>query len=91
VRTALASLPQEHPPTPQRAEAERFGGLTERERAVAALIAQGQSNQEIAATLVVSKRTVETHVGNIMSKLGATTRAQVVAWAIGQGLAHPPS
>ncbi len=91
VRTALASLPQELPPTPQRAEAERFGGLTERERAVAALIAQGKSNQEIATALVVSKRTVETHVGNIMAKLGATTRAHVVAWAIMQGLALPSS
>lgn len=87
LQTAFASLPQELPPTPQRAEAERFGGLTERERAVAALIAQGQSNQEIAATLVVSKRTVETHVGNIMAKLGLSTRAHVVAWAIRQGLA----
>jgi DNA-binding CsgD family transcriptional regulator len=91
VRTALASLPQELPPTAQHAEAERFGGLTERERAVAALIAQGKSNQEIATALVVSKRTVETHVGNVMAKLGATTRAHVVTWAIGQGLAHPPS
>src|SRR6266508_3124765 len=71
--------------------AERFGGLTDRERAVAALIAQGKSNQEIATALVVSKRTVETHVGNIMAKLGATTRAHVVAWAVMQGLALPSS
>jgi DNA-binding CsgD family transcriptional regulator len=91
VRTALASLPQELSPTPQRAEAERFGGLTERERAVAALIAQGKSNYEIATALVVSKRTVETHVGNILSKIGATTRAHVAAWAIAQGLALPSS
>lgn len=86
LRAALASLPQELPPTPQRTEAERFGGLTERERAVAALIAQGKSNQKIATALVVSKRTVETHVGNVMAKLGASTRAHVVAWAIMQGL-----
>jgi DNA-binding CsgD family transcriptional regulator len=91
VRTALATLPEELPPTQQRTEAERFGGLTERERAVAALIAQGKSNQEIATALVVSKRTVETHVSNVMAKLGATSRAHVVAWAIGQGLAIPSS
>jgi DNA-binding CsgD family transcriptional regulator len=91
VRTALASLPRELPSTPQRAESQRFSGLTERERAVAALIAQGKSNQEIATALVVSKRTVETHVGNIMAKLDATTRAHVVAWAIAQGLAVPSS
>jgi DNA-binding CsgD family transcriptional regulator len=89
VRAALASLPQELPPTPQRTETERFGGLTERERAVAALAAQGKSNQEIAAALVVSKRTVETHMGSILSKLGVSSRAQVIAWAIQQGLAHP--
>ncbi|HEU5100003.1 MAG TPA: LuxR C-terminal-related transcriptional regulator, partial [Roseiflexaceae bacterium] len=89
LRAARASFPQERAPTPQRAEAQRFSGLTERERAVAALIAQGHSNQEIATALVVSKRTVETHVGNIMGKLGATTRAQVVAWAIGHGLVPP--
>lgn len=90
MRAALASLPHELPPTPQRTETERFGGLTERERAVAALTAQGKSNQEISAALVVSKRTVETHMGNIMSKLGVSSRAQVIAWAIQQGL-DPPS
>jgi len=89
MRGALASLPQELPLTPQRAETKRFGGLTERERAVAALAAQGRSNQEIAAALVVSKRTVETHMGNILSKLGVSSRAQVIAWAIQQGLAPP--
>jgi DNA-binding CsgD family transcriptional regulator/Flp pilus assembly protein TadD len=88
-RAALASLPQEPSPSPQRAETERFGGLTERERAVAALAAQGKSNQEIAAALVVSKRTVETHMGNILSKLGVSSRAQVIAWAIQQGVAPP--
>ena len=90
LRAAYATLPTEKPLTARRAEAERYGGLTERERVVAGLIAQGKSNQEIADTLVVSKRTVETHVGNVMAKLGATTRAQVVAWAIEQGLAQTP-
>ncbi|NTU77989.1 MAG: AAA family ATPase [Chloroflexales bacterium] len=89
VQAALASLPQDLPPTLQRSETERFGGLTERERAVAALAAQGKSNQEIAAALVVSKRTVETHMGNILSKLGVSSRAQVIAWTIQQGLAPP--
>jgi DNA-binding NarL/FixJ family response regulator len=86
VRTALASLPQELPPTPQRAEAARFGGLTERERAVVVLAAEGRSNQAIAEALVVSKRTVETHIGNILGKLGVSSRAQMIAWAIRQGL-----
>lgn len=61
--------------------------LTAREREVAALIAHGKSNGEIAAELVVSKRTVETHVSNILSKLGATNRARIVRWGVETGLA----
>ncbi len=57
------------------------GGLTAREREVAALIAQGQSNKDIAQTLTLSPRTVEAHIANIMAKLGASSRAQIAAWA----------
>jgi DNA-binding NarL/FixJ family response regulator len=60
--------------------------LTGRERELAALIGQGRSNKEIAEALIVTKRTVETHIGNILSKLGFTSRAQIVAWAITSGL-----
>jgi DNA-binding CsgD family transcriptional regulator/tetratricopeptide (TPR) repeat protein len=63
-----------------------FGGLTERERAVAALIAQGRSNREIAEALVVSERTITTHISNIFTKLGFTSRAQVARWAGETGL-----
>lgn len=63
-----------------------YGGLTEREQAVAALIAQGMSNREIAQELVVSERTAETHVGNILNKLGFTSRAQIRKWAVEKGL-----
>jgi predicted ATPase/DNA-binding NarL/FixJ family response regulator len=59
--------------------------LTLREREVAALIAQGKSNGEIADELVVGKRTVEKHIANILSKLGFTNRAQIVRWAIEAG------
>jgi len=65
---------------------EQSGDLTEREREVAALIAQGKSNGEIAGALVLSKRTVEKHSANILSKLGLTSRAQIVRWAIEHGL-----
>lgn len=64
----------------------QFGGLTLREREVAALIAQGKSNGEIATELVVGKRTIETHIANILSKLGFTNRAQIVRWALENGL-----
>jgi non-specific serine/threonine protein kinase len=60
--------------------------LTPREREVAALIAQARSNGEIAQELVVSKRTVETHIANIRSKLDFTNRSQIVRWAIETGL-----
>jgi DNA-binding NarL/FixJ family response regulator len=54
--------------------------LTDREQEVAALITQGMSNSEIADALVISARTVETHVQHIMNKLGCGTRAQIAAW-----------
>ena len=60
--------------------------LTVREGEVAALIAQGKSNGEIAAELVVSKRTVEKHIAHIIMKLGVTNRAQIVRWGIETGL-----
>jgi DNA-binding NarL/FixJ family response regulator len=44
------------------------------------LIAQGLSNRDIAARLVISARTAETHVEHIMVKLGLTARAQIAAW-----------
>lgn len=83
---ALNLLPREKPIPQRRALAERFGGLTEREREVAVLIAQGKSNREIADTLVVSLRTVETHVSTILSKLGVASRSRIAAWAVEVGL-----
>lgn len=50
-------------------------------------IARGQSSREIADALVISARTVETHIGNILSKLGYTARTQIAAWAAEKGLA----
>jgi non-specific serine/threonine protein kinase len=70
------------PPAQTAGTATMPGGLTEREREVAALIAASKSNVEIAGILVISKRTVETHIGNILSKLGFTSRGQIAAWAI---------
>ena len=60
--------------------------LTAREREVAALVARGLTNRQIAAELVVTERTAETHVQNIFNKLGFTSRAQVAAWAAEHGL-----
>jgi DNA-binding NarL/FixJ family response regulator len=56
-------------------------GLTQRERQVAALIAAGRSNREIAEALVITESTAEVHVKHILSKLGFRSRAQVAVWA----------
>jgi predicted ATPase/DNA-binding CsgD family transcriptional regulator len=77
-----------HPQTPRQTAKQEFGGLTAREREVAARIAQGESNREIAEELIISERTVESHVANILSKLGFTARTQIAAWAVEKGLAR---
>ena len=60
------------------------GGLTRRETEIAALLAEGLTNKEIAARLVISQRTVETHVDHVLGKLGMTSRAQVASWVAEQ-------
>jgi predicted ATPase/DNA-binding CsgD family transcriptional regulator len=61
-------------------------GLTKREFEVAALVARGLTNREIAAELFLSVRTVEVHVDHILSKLGFRTRTQLAAWVHEKGL-----
>jgi DNA-binding CsgD family transcriptional regulator len=87
IRQAGALMPPTAPPSPRRSAKKEFGGLTAREREVAAYIARGMSNRAIADILVVSERTVETHVSNILNRLGFTSRAQIAAWAVEKGLA----
>jgi len=60
--------------------------LTEREREVLALIAEGATNKEIAAKLVVSENTARNHVSHILSKLGFSRRAEAAAYAVRKGL-----
>jgi DNA-binding NarL/FixJ family response regulator len=65
--------------------------LTDREREVLVLVAQGLSNQQIANALVISERTARTHVSNILSKLGVASRTQAALLAIREGIAPAPS
>ncbi|MEU2255003.1 protein kinase [Nocardia xishanensis] len=58
--------------------------LTKRERQVADLVAQGLTNKQIAAKLVISQRTAQGHVEHILAKLGFTSRAQIAAWIVDQ-------
>jgi NarL family two-component system response regulator LiaR len=58
------------------------GDLTERERDVLNLLVQGESNQQIAEAMVISIATVKAHVSNILSKLGVSSRAEAMAYAI---------
>ena len=51
---------------------------------MAALVARGYTNREIAEALVISERTADGHVANILGKLGLKSRAQVAVWAIQQ-------
>ncbi len=64
--------------------------LTEREREVARLVAQGCTNAEIARALVISDKTVKTHVSNILSKLHLPDRTQLAIYAIKQGWVDMP-
>ncbi len=83
---ANALLPPPRPALLKRGQANDYDGLTARELEVARLIAQGKSNRAIAGALVVSERTAESHVTNILLKLKLTSRAQIAAWAAGKGL-----
>jgi NarL family two-component system response regulator LiaR len=96
IRDVHQGLPSMHPTIAQKLMSElqrepelplTADPLTERELEVLKLVAQGLPNQEIADTLVLSERTVRTHVSNILSKLHLANRTQAALYALRKGLA----
>ena len=79
---ALGESPS--PDAPPTARVAVPGGLTPREWEIAALVAEGLGNKEIAGRLVISRRTAETHVEHILTKLGFRSRVQVSRWVADQ-------
>ena len=76
-------------PTAARAAKEAFGGLTQREREVAELVAHGKANKAIARELGIGERTVEGYVASALAKLDFESRSQLAAWAVERGIARP--
>jgi DNA-binding CsgD family transcriptional regulator len=72
------------------ADAAEHDPLSDREREVLRLLALGHTNQEIAQMLFISVRTAETHRAHIMQKLRLETRAELVRYALAQGLLSEP-
>ena len=70
----------------RRARGDELAALTPREQEVLRLLAEGCSNREIAEALYIAPRTASTHVGNILQKLGLTSRTAAVARALQRGL-----
>lgn len=79
---AIAEALSSEPGAPVAAAVSAWAPLTPREADVAELVADGLTNRVIAQRLVVARRTVDTHVENILAKLGFTGRTQVAAWVI---------
>lgn len=69
-----------------RAPKSAVADLTDREREVIVLVAEGYSNRELARRLGVAERTARTHVSNILAKLGLASRTQAAMWAVREGL-----
>ena len=86
-RRLIAEYAARARPTP--APAGALGALTDREREVLALVAQGLSNEEIAERLVLSRATARTHVSRMLAKVGARDRTQLVVLAYESGLVRP--
>lgn len=85
-RKLMAVAAAREPAQPAPASGNAGEGLTEREKEVLSLIAEGRNNHEIAEKLVISEKTVKTHVSNILNKLHVDDRTQAAIYALRHGL-----
>ncbi|MGH9173797.1 MAG: LuxR C-terminal-related transcriptional regulator, partial [Vicinamibacterales bacterium] len=88
---ALALFPVPRRLTALQTAKREYDGVTARQREVAALIARGHSNREIAEALSLSERTIESHVTSILATLNFAARSQIAAWAVERGLVSHPA
>jgi DNA-binding NarL/FixJ family response regulator len=86
---AIRSLLRDHLERVRRGETPPRDPLTSREQEVVKLIAESYSNDDIARTLVISKKTVERHRANVLEKLGMHDRVELTRYAIRRGLVEP--
>jgi len=86
---AVRALVRDHLERARRGEEVPEDPLTPREQEIVKLIAEAYTNEEIAATLVISKKTVERHRANILEKLGMRDRVELTRYAIRRGLIEP--
>lgn len=84
-------IPSAPAPSAGRVAKEALGGLTQRERDVAELVAQGKANRIIARDLGIGERTVEGYVASALGKLGFSSRTQLAAWVVEKGITRPPA
>ena len=88
-RAVLDSLATaESPERDRRARNQSFAGLTQRELEILRLLARGKTNRGIAQELVISEKTVASHVSHIFTKLGVTSRSAATAYAYDHDLVH---
>ena len=86
---AVTALIRDHLDRVRRGESTAEDPLTPREQEVVKLIAEAHTSEEIAETLVISKKTVERHRANILEKLGMRNRVELTRYAIRRGLVEP--
>lgn len=86
---ARVRIPKSRDLTPLQSAKQEYGGLTARQREVAALVALGNTNADIAYILSISERTVEGHVAGVLATLNFSARTQIAAWAVTRGLLDP--